>query len=145
MLPPSLNANLDDIVLSSYMGNFVNAKARERELGIVDSALGPLLDVMGPIQARSLSTGPSSSAILAMAWATTMPFAGPQYSMQQARLKYMETVSRLKVTVQDPNTASSNDTLLAVLLTSWIEVSGNRSRPFSSVEEPALLTVIRSL
>ena len=80
--PPSLNTNLDDVVLSSYMCNFVNAKARGRELGIIDPAVGPLLDVMGPIQARCLSTGPSFSAILAMAWASTVPFAGPQYSMQ---------------------------------------------------------------
>ena len=34
----------------------------------------------------------------------------------------METISRLKAAVQDPIAASSDDTLLAVLLASWIEV-----------------------
>ena len=114
------------MVMSSYMVNFVNAKAKERDLGIVDSALGPLLDVIGPVCARSSVTGPSYPAILAMAWATTMPFAGAQYSMQQARIKYMEAISRLKVAVDHPVAARSDDTLLAVLLVGWVEVSETR-------------------
>ena len=80
------------------------------------------LSLIQPLYAESCNASPSLPAVTAVAWATSAPFAGRQYCLGEARRKYLEAITKLRLALKDPSTARRDDTLLAVLLLGWIEV-----------------------
>ena len=91
-------------------------------------AMRPLIRFVDVIYADVPSFSPLRPTLLALAWATGVPFASMEYSMAKARKKYAQAISSLRIIVQDPKTASTDDTLLAVLLQGWIEVQSRYHR-----------------
>ena len=142
-IPYSLSIDRDTVVINCFMRDFVTPVHRIENRVTVNSALGPLLGVMEPLYAKTASGSAASSAILAMAWATSAPFASAQDNIHQARKKYIQVISRLQKAVQNPLVASEDATLLAVLLVGWIEVGRMLSHTSWIVHNEKALTYER--
>ena len=121
-IPYSLSTDHDTVVINCFMRSFVTPVHRIENQVIDNSVLGPLLGVMEPLYSKTTSDSAASSAILAMAWATSAPFPSALDNMHRARKKYIQLISRLQKAVQEPSVATDDATLLAVLLVGLIEV-----------------------